>query len=236
MFLSNSASYVDNNNSDTTLLNHEFPNFVAKRYNAKVFHILGLPIEVKNNASYENQCEWYMDSVVEIHGRDKSYCFSNRWFTQNIANWTNLFEIYGYLDISSKSSLPRHILEIGSFEGQSATFFVKNIISQHNESELFVIDTFKGSARDVLSDAINSFPMLKINGLMIFDDYLRISGANDPYNDAKKGVDAFLQFYGSKTSNSTEWALFFTGIEQILSFTLYRLARPDNRIATVVLS
>jgi hypothetical protein len=46
-------------------------------------------------------------------------------------------------------------------------------------------------AKDVLSDAILSFPLLKINGLMIFDDYDLIT---EP-NNTKLGIDCFLQTY-----------------------------------------
>jgi len=46
-------------------------------------------------------------------------------------------------------------------------------------------------AKDVLSDAILAFPLLKINGLMIFDDYDLVT---EP-NNTKLGIDCFLQTY-----------------------------------------
>ena len=55
-------------------------------------------------------------------------------------------------------------------------------------------------APDVLSDAIQSFPLLKVGGVMIFDDYLwrgRIS-KDDPLDGPKLAVDAFLNIYFRK--------------------------------------
>jgi predicted O-methyltransferase YrrM len=55
-------------------------------------------------------------------------------------------------------------------------------------------------APDVLSDAILSFPLLKVDGVMIFDDYLwrgRIS-KDDPLDGPKLAVDAFLNIYFRK--------------------------------------
>lgn len=45
----------------------------------------------------------------------------------------------------------------------------------------------------VLEDAVLSFRKLKINGIMIFDDYF-----HDGLNLTKKGIDAFLNVYSSK--------------------------------------
>ena len=52
-------------------------------------------------------------------------------------------------------------------------------------------------AHDVLSDAVLSFPLLKVGGHMIFDDYLwrgRFS-RDDAMYGPKLGVDAFLNVY-----------------------------------------
>jgi predicted O-methyltransferase YrrM len=50
-------------------------------------------------------------------------------------------------------------------------------------------------ARNTLEDAVLSFPLLKIGGLMVFDDY--ISNLEDPQSieSPKAGIDAFLQIY-----------------------------------------
>lgn len=52
-------------------------------------------------------------------------------------------------------------------------------------------------ASDVLEDAILAFPLLKKDGIMIFDDYTW--GAGLPYYDRPvNGIDAFLDVYGDQ--------------------------------------
>jgi len=96
-----------------------------------------------------------------------------------------------------------------------------NLISQnlHNAFDLIYIDG-SHTAADVLTDAVLSFPLLKVGGLMVFDDYLWTFGYemhNTPLKVPKMAVDAFsnifydkikiihglpsYQFYLVKTSN-----------------------------------
>jgi predicted O-methyltransferase YrrM len=60
-------------------------------------------------------------------------------------------------------------------------------------NEIYDLIYIDGShvAKDVLCDAILSFPLLKINGLMIFDDYDLIT---EP-NNTKLGINSFLRPY-----------------------------------------
>jgi hypothetical protein len=53
-------------------------------------------------------------------------------------------------------------------------------------------------APDVLSDATLSFPLLKVGGTMIFDDYTWRSVPGDPLYGPKLAVDAFLNIYFHK--------------------------------------
>lgn len=56
-------------------------------------------------------------------------------------------------------------------------------------------------APDVLSDAVMSFPLLRVGGLMIFDDYLWSvdeMGKQDPFKMPKPAIDAFLNLYQRK--------------------------------------
>lgn len=48
-------------------------------------------------------------------------------------------------------------------------------------------------AKDVLSDAVLAFKMLKKGGIMIFDDYGWTDLGDDPQASPKAGIDAFLQ-------------------------------------------
>jgi predicted O-methyltransferase YrrM len=58
-------------------------------------------------------------------------------------------------------------------------------------------------APDVLADAVLAFQLLKVGGLMIFDDYLwsiEEEGQQDPLNMPKPAIDAFLNIYQRKMS------------------------------------
>lgn len=51
------------------------------------------------------------------------------------------------------------------------------------------------NAADVLEDAVLSFRLLKIGGLMIFDDYAWTGGGPTEFDNPKLGVDAFYSVY-----------------------------------------
>ncbi len=60
---------------------------------------------------------------------------NNDWFSNNITTWVAIFKKYKLIDIKLK------ILEIGSYEGCSAVFF----LNYFKNSEITCIETFKGS-------------------------------------------------------------------------------------------
>lgn len=66
-----------------------------------------------------------------------------------------------------------------------------------NYFDLIYIDG-SHEAPDVLSDATLSFPLLKVGGVMIFDDYLWRSARGGPLHSPKLAVDAFLNIYFHK--------------------------------------
>eukprot|EP00198_Chlamydomonas_reinhardtii_P007168 XP_001696504.1 predicted protein [Chlamydomonas reinhardtii] len=49
---------------------------------------------------------------------------------------------------------------------------------------------------DVISDAVMSWPLLKVGGLLVFDDYAWPDYADNPACHPRQAVDAFLQLYG----------------------------------------
>jgi len=53
-------------------------------------------------------------------------------------------------------------------------------------------------AADVLEDAVLTFRLLKVCGLMIFDDYLWAGGGPTKFDNPKRGVDAFYSAYGNQ--------------------------------------
>jgi len=59
------------------------------------------------------------------------------------------------------------------------------------------IDGSHASA-DVLEDAVLSFRLLKVGGLMIFDDYAWDGGGPTEFDNPRRGIDAFYYAYGNQ--------------------------------------
>jgi predicted O-methyltransferase YrrM len=58
-------------------------------------------------------------------------------------------------------------------------------------------------APDVLADAVLGFQLLKVGGVLIFDDYLwsmEAAGQQDAYNMPKPAIDAFVNIFQRKVS------------------------------------
>ena len=190
-----------------------------------------------------------------------AYEFTADWFAVNVSAWDKLLPRIN----------PTRLLEIGSFEGNSACYMIERC-AQQQPIELHCIDTWEGGvehqgpgfaagsmgeverrfdknieiakahakhpavvikhrnlssvalvellaiegnaasfdliyvdgshqAADVLLDAVLSFQLLRLGGLLIFDDYLwsmEPIGKQDPLNMPKPAVDAFLNIYQRK--------------------------------------
>ena len=91
-----------------------------------------------------------------------------------------------------------HRVELITHKGFSNICLAK-ILSQ-NFLDYFDLIYVDGShwAPDVLSDATLSFPLLKVGGTMIFDDYLWRGGLPPNELGPKFAIDAFLNIYFRK--------------------------------------
>ncbi len=54
------------------------------------------------------------------------------------------------------------------------------------------------AAADVLEDAVLSFRLLKVGGLLIFDDYAWNGGGPTEFDNPRRGVEAFYSVYGNQ--------------------------------------
>lgn len=187
--------------------------------------------------------------------RVSEFMFTEDWFAQHIPVWDKLIPRH----------TPRKIIEIGSFEGRSACYFIEKC-ARESDIELHCIDSWRGGvehdpaamaavearfdanvalaqsrvagkvklvkhkslshpalarlivvnpvadfdviyidgshqAPDVLADAVMAFQLLRVGGLMIFDDYLwsmETLGRQDAFNMPKPAIDAFLNIFQRK--------------------------------------
>lgn len=164
------------------------------------------------------------------------YIFGNDWVSSKVNIWNRVLKPLGSI---------KKILEVGSYEGRSAIWFIENILSvnssitciddwswvkdesafdknieivkvkfptisvvklsgdsqvklaeqllNNHTYDLIYIDG-KCDAAKRLSDACGAWPLLNLNGVMIFDDYLYIS------EDAnlKLAIDYFCTLFQNK--------------------------------------
>lgn len=63
--------------------------------------------------------------------------FTTDWFSDHIPDWKKHLSVY-------KDKSPLNFLEVGTFEGRSATWLLDNILT-HENSKIFCCDTWEGS-------------------------------------------------------------------------------------------
>lgn len=86
--------------------------------------------------------------------------------------------------------------KIGRFIGRSQDVLRSgDFVPYEMYSYDFVYIDGSHKAADVLADAVLSFPLLKLGGLMIFDDYAWNGGGPTEFDNPKRGVDAFYSAY-----------------------------------------
>jgi predicted O-methyltransferase YrrM len=94
-----------------------------------------------------------------------------------------------------------HKVEVRKHKALSSTAMIQLLANGH--AEYFDAIYIDGShqAPDVLTDACLAFLLLKVGGIMIFDDYLwsmEAKGRQDFYNMPKPAIDAFMNIYQRK--------------------------------------
>jgi predicted O-methyltransferase YrrM len=183
-----------------------------------------------------------------------SYEFTTDWFSSNVVLWNAIIAKHQ----------PRRVLEIGSFEGRSATHLVQEVRKYHNDPiELVCVDSWEGGvehagidfnsvegrfdrnmqklvdstfdlsiwkkkglshvalaelimenaapfdlvyidgshmASDVLLDATMAFKLLKVGGILIFDDYEYGTPElmDKPHEHPHIAIEAFIEVNANK--------------------------------------
>ncbi len=83
------------------------------------------------------------DAVCPRQARNaEDYEFTGDWFSHNISVWERIFAARAWLDSDNKAV---HVLEVGSWEGRSAVWFLTRICG-HGASTLTAIDCWRGAA------------------------------------------------------------------------------------------
>lgn len=171
--------------------------------------------------------------------RTAGFSFTSDWASHNYVNWETWFTRYQH-----QPNL--RILEIGSFEGRSAVWFLENVLI-HPSAQLVCVDPMPwpvnpprprfmhniqvtGKAQqvtliqerseialtklqpasfdiiyidgahdaiNVLADGMYSWELLKVGGLMLFDDYLWEPDKPE-YNRCQRAIDLLLKQFGDR--------------------------------------
>ncbi|SUU00158.1 Uncharacterised protein [Actinobacillus lignieresii] len=142
-----------------------------------------------------------------------SYQYSTDWFSHNIQNLAKIFQ-----DLK-----PIRILEVGSFEGSSTSFFIEEALKYQPSVEIFCLDTWQEGLEHAelnmmsveerfnhnIALTAERFPQSKIvkykagshEGIIAFDDYC---WSPDPitqqhhYTLVKPVVDHYVNTYQRK--------------------------------------
>jgi predicted O-methyltransferase YrrM len=93
------------------------------------------------------------------------------------------------------SNIEPYRQKVGWFQGRSQDVLRNGFWDAHQPLYDFIYIDGSHRAADVLEDAVLSFRLLKLGGLMIFDDYLWSSGGSSDFDNPRRGVDAFYHAY-----------------------------------------
>lgn len=75
---------------------------------------------------------------------NSGYDFTNDWFLGNVYGRGNEVDIVEIWNSLLKNRDLFKVIEIGSYEGRSATFLVE-LLGRKNKSEIYCVDTWSGS-------------------------------------------------------------------------------------------
>jgi hypothetical protein len=78
------------------------------------------------------------------------YHFSEDWATENTTNWSRILRGF-------KGKANVHALEVGSFEGRSALWFLENILT-HPTDSITCVDIWVGPYEKLFDDNFRAYP------------------------------------------------------------------------------
>jgi predicted O-methyltransferase YrrM len=104
-------------------------------------------------------------------------------------------------NIAAARERAAHPVDFHKHKSLSAPALVRLLAEGQAESFDLVYVDGSHQAPDVLADAVLAFMLLKVGGLIVFDDYLwalEPSGRQDFYNMPKPAIDAFVNIHQRK--------------------------------------
>lgn len=142
---------------------------------------------------FEGLCtRWLLDNIL-THPTSKIYCCDIFDDIHYKSKYKEIYEHFGDVKIKDifLNNINCYFDKIKLFDGFSSNVLKKQELL--NETFDFVYIDASHKSCNVLEDAILSFPLVKSNGIIIFDDYLQPSILD--INNPKIGIDSFLNSY-----------------------------------------
>jgi predicted O-methyltransferase YrrM len=85
-------------------------------------------------------------------------CFTEDWFSHHLPHWERLF----FQELGWDPGAPRHVVEIGSFEGRSTLWFLEHLLL-HPASRITCIDSFEGGAEHSAAQTAGLYDRFRAN-------------------------------------------------------------------------
>jgi len=160
------------------------------------------PAKILEVGCFEGQSACYMIERCTENGAVELYCVDT-WLGGVDHDPKIMSDVEKRFDHNvnlalKKTKNPCHLKKMRGFSQVILPYLIAS-----NHAETFDVIYIDGShqAPDVLMDAVLSFRLLKVGGLMIFDDYvwhMEALGAQDSLNMPKPAIDAFLNIFQRK--------------------------------------
>lgn len=116
----------------------------------------------------------------------------------DVDTWGGSDGLYGEWDLEEVLALylrrTKGLTQVITYQ-MPASHYLRNSQSLAASFDFIYIDA-DHHAEAVLADAVNAWPLLKIGGLMAFDDYIWEAPSGDELDSPHPAVDAFCSIYG----------------------------------------
>jgi predicted O-methyltransferase YrrM len=177
-------------------MNYIFSKFWFNNNKANWDKILPIinPTKILEIGSYEGACACYLIEKFANNPDFEIHCV-DLWSECDDISKSEEKIIEDRFDNNIKKSLSTKNFSINYFKHKGKSFDILNklIYNKHKDFDLIYIDASHYSV-DVLTDAVLSFNLLKVGGMMILDDYLWSDKENIVFYP-KIAIDCFTNIF-----------------------------------------
>jgi predicted O-methyltransferase YrrM len=171
-------------------------------------HLAGKPLKMLELGSYEGMSAVWMLHNVLSHPKSEITC---------VDNFVPIPEFHKGKSPMSSTIKRRFLANTKPFSNKVKLIAgdTRDVLKKTNitkkQFDIVYIDAGRHS-KNVIEDAVLSFPLLKVGGHIVFDDYT--NSKKHDYTCPKKGIDAFLDIFSDELEVvNTSWQVIAVKIE-----------------------